>query len=197
MTEYKVIVIGTSYGGVSSLMELIPKLTKITTTPIVVTIHLPENTKNSICQLIQIDSSWKACEAKEKQKLKEKHVYFAPSGCHLLLEDNYSFSLSTDEKVLFSQPSIDVLFKSVAFSLNTQVIGILLTGANADGAEGLEEIKSRGGYTIVEDPNTAIMPTMPQAALNIFTPDKIACLAEIPSLIKELHILSTNDGFFS
>src|SRR5690606_35205527 len=104
-------------------------------------------------------------EADEKEKIKPGCVYIAPPNYHLLIEKNETFSLSIDEKVNYARPSIDVLFDSAAYVYYDQLIGVVMTGANHDGAMGLKKIKENGGMTIVQDPETAISRFMPEAAI--------------------------------
>lgn len=118
-------------------------------------------------------------EAGDKMPLEPGHAYFAPPGYHLLLERDRTCSLSQDDPVHYFRPSIDVLFVSAATALGAAAVGVLLTGANQDGAEGLREIQRRGGITVVQDPAEAQVATMPQAALNIMRPDQVLPLLRI------------------
>ena len=118
-------------------------------------------------------------EAVDKTKIEKEQIYFAPPNYHLLVERDFSLSLSQEDPVVFSRPSIDVLFESAARSLGEKVCGVLLTGANEDGAAGLKFIQACGGYTIVQNPMDAEIPTMPQSALTRFRPDFIGSLKEI------------------
>ena len=112
------------------------------------------------------------------------HIYFAPAAYHLLIERDMSFSLSADEKVNFARPAIDVLFESAAQAYGPELIGIILTGANADGAAGLQKIKEFGGLAVVQKPDTAEASYMPQAAINAGPVDCILELNEIAELIR-------------
>jgi two-component system chemotaxis response regulator CheB len=118
-------------------------------------------------------------EADEKENIQGGYVYFAPPNYHLLVENNKTFSLSTDEKVNYSRPSIDVLFESAAHVYGPRLAAIILTGANNDGAEGLRLIKEKGGLVIVQDPQSADSSYMPGAALQVVEPDFVLGLPEI------------------
>ena len=109
-----------------------------------------------------------------------------PANYHLLLESDKTFSLTVDEKVNYSRPSIDVTFKSVADVFGEKLIGIILTGANSDGAMGLKTIKDKGGITIVQDPLTAESAVMPQSAIRACDPDYVLPLDEIASVLIEI-----------
>jgi two-component system chemotaxis response regulator CheB len=118
----------------------------------------------------------------DKTPLRRDHVYVGPADYHLLVEDGH-LALSTDEPVQFARPSIDVLFDSVADAYGARAVGIVLTGANADGAEGLARIKARGGVAIVQDPATSLRRTMPDAAIAATAADAVLPLDEIPAFL--------------
>lgn len=124
-------------------------------------------------------------EAEDKDLLHPGHIYLAPSDYHLLIEPGY-FSLSTDEPVSYARPSIDVLFESAADTYGEHTIGVLLTGANQDGAQGLARIKAAGGRTIVQDPATAENPVMPEAAIAATAIDQILPLSNIADCLTHL-----------
>lgn len=125
-------------------------------------------------------------EAEEKETIKENTIYFAPPNYHLQVEDEFTLSLSTAQKVNFSRPSIDVLFETAAWTFKNELLGILLTGANSDGAEGLKTIKTFGGTTIVENPETAHARAMPQSGIKKSAPDYILNLEDIANKMIEL-----------
>ena len=125
----------------------------------------------------------------DKKILKKGVIYFAPPKYHLLIDNTFCIMLSDDEKVNFSKPSIDVLFKSAAIAFRNSLIGVILTGANNDGAVGLKYIKQLGGYTIVQNPQKAYIKTMPQMAIDKCNPDVIADLDKIALILSELDKL--------
>ncbi len=112
-------------------------------------------------------------EAEEKIRPRPGHAYIAPGGYHLLIERDCSFSLSIDAPVQYSRPSIDVVFESAAACYQNRLIGVLLSGANADGAQGIQTIQEHGGMTLVQDPQAASAPRMPAAALARIKPDLV------------------------
>lgn len=154
--------------------------------PIVVVQHISPETDGYFIRHLNSVSQIKVREAVEKQKALPGRVYFAPPNYHLLIEEDGSFSLSVGERVNFARPSIDVLFESAACAWCPGLIGIILTGANNDGALGLKKIKEMGGYTIVQDPATAEVDSMPKAAIAKSRIDKILPLHQIADHLKVL-----------
>lgn len=180
---YEAIVIGVSTGGFQALKSILPLLPADFPVPIAIVQHIAEQSGtfmtdhlNQICNVI-------VKEAEDKEPLCPAHIYFAPAGYHILVEEDKTFSLSVDEKVNFSCPSIDVLFESAADVYRENLIGVILTGANHDGATGLQKVKKYGGLTIVQHPGDAKSPTMPEAALSITEADYTITIQELPSLL--------------
>ena len=179
LVKYKCIVIGVSAGGLEALTKIFTKLPEDFPLPILVVQHIHKSQNgyfithhNSKCVL-------KVKEAEEKEKILPGNIYFAPPDYHLLVEDDETLALSTDEKVNYSRPSIDVLFESAADVYKENLIGIILTGANNDGTEGMKIIKQKGGFTIAQDPKDAEFAIMPQAAIDIVEMDLILTLKEM------------------
>jgi two-component system chemotaxis response regulator CheB len=125
-------------------------------------------------------------QARDKEWIKPGVIYFAASGYHLSVEKNFSFSLSVEDPQSFARPSIDVLMQSAADAYGNKLAGVLLTGANHDGAAGLACIKKAGGLCVVQDPQEAEVATMPQAAINLFKPDVVLKLNEIHQLLRSI-----------
>jgi two-component system chemotaxis response regulator CheB len=177
--KLEAIVIGGSAGAMAALATLLPFFPKDYPIPVIIVLHLhPFQDRyflehfNKLCAL-QIK------DADDKEEIKAGNVYFAPPNYHLLVEDNKTLSLSIDEKVNYTRPSIDVLFESAANVYGPHLAGIILTGANNDGAEGMRHIKEQGGLVIVQDPESAESSYMPTAALQLVKPDFVLTLAEI------------------
>ncbi|MCK4920839.1 MAG: chemotaxis protein CheB [Bacteroidales bacterium] len=184
--NYRAIVIGTSAGGMDALEKIIPKIPGNFSIPIIIVRHLHANTNEFPGYYLIKNSALKVKEADEKESIKKGYAYIAPVNYHLLVDDDETFSLSVDEKVNYSRPSIDVLFQSAAEIYKSQLIGIILTGANKDGAEGLKIIKQYGGLTIVQDPEEAKSEVMPRTALNTCKVDYIFSLKDIADYIIDL-----------
>ena len=180
------VVIGASAGGFEALLAILKGLPETYPMPLVAVLHLPDNHDSKLAELFGYRLLLQVREARDKESLAPGTLYFAPSGYHLSIENDASFSLSCEDRVAFARPSIDVLFASAADAYGKALAGILLTGANYDGATGLAGMQVAGGLTIVQDPASAEVPTMPEAALRRMTPDLILPLAEIHSLLRKL-----------
>lgn len=180
------IVIGGSAGVLEVLRELLGALPRTLPIPVSVVVHLPARSNAPIHESMQTVTPLPVSQVDDKEPLLGGHVYFAPAGYHLLIESNRHAALSVDEPVLYSRPSIDVLFESAADAHGRALLGILLTGASADGAMGLQRIHERGGLTIVQHPDTCEARAMPQAALDAFRPDYVLAPSEIASLLATL-----------
>jgi two-component system chemotaxis response regulator CheB len=160
---YQIVVIGTSWGGLSALSTVIAGLPSTFALPLVVVQHRSPDTPGFLAELLQTRTSLKVVEPDDKRPISPGYVFVAPPNYHLLIERGF-FSLTTDPPVRYSRPSIDVTFVSAADEYGRGTIGVVLTGANEDGALGLKRIADRGGYAIVQDPETAEGQMMPRAA---------------------------------
>ena len=180
------VVIGASAGGFEALLAILKGLPATYPMPLVVVLHLPDNHESKLAELFGYRLSLQVREARDKESLAPGVLYFAPSGYHLSIENDYSFSLSCEDRVSYARPSIDVLFASAADAYGKSLAGVLLTGANYDGAAGLSGMQVAGALTIVQDPATAEVATMPEAAIRRMKPDLILPLAEIHSLLCRL-----------
>ena len=182
---FELVVIGTSLGGLSALKVLLGGLAKTFPLAIAVVQHRHKDSGNLMGGYIQQYTTLPVLEAEDKDELRPGHVYMAPADYHLLIERGY-MALSVDEPVCFARPSIDVLFESAADAYADRAIGIILTGANRDGTDGLARIKARGGLAIVQDPTTAETGMMPQAALDTTQVDAILPLQDIAPYLVNL-----------
>lgn len=183
---YKAIVIGTSFGGHEVLKLILPQFEKGFPLPVIIVLHIGDHNNDSFINHLNEVCKLEVKEAEGNEPILPGHIYFAPPNYHLLAEDNFTFSLSTDEKLNFSRPSIDILFESAAWVYKKGLIGVVLTGANSDGAEGLKIIKDLGGKTICQNPASAMSPAMPQAAMKIAGPDICLELEDIAGQLIEL-----------
>lgn len=179
------IVIGGSLGGMKALQTILRKLPGSFSQPIAVVLHRHKESDDSLIAILQNGISFEVKEVTDKDPIRAGHVYLSPSDYHLLVEPMY-FSLSTDEPVQFARPSIDVLFESAADVLGEKLIGVILTGANHDGARGAAAIRRKGGIVIVQDPLTAECPVMPSAALQTVPDAFVRPAGEIAALLVEL-----------
>jgi two-component system chemotaxis response regulator CheB len=185
-TEYEAIAIGVSAGGLKALTGLFSGLSSKFPLPIIVTQHLHPSEESSLVGLLRREIHLNVKEADDKEELRPGCIYIAPPNYHLLIERNRTISLSSDDKVNYSRPSIDVMFESAALAWHSQLIGIILTGASSDGSAGIETIKKMGGMTIAEDPLSAEFPVMPQFAINTGAIDKILSLEKINKFLISL-----------
>ena len=181
------VVVGASAGGVEALLTIFKDLPADFGLPIIVVLHIPDERRSQLAEVFDRRLSIAVKEAGDKEPIIPGTLYFAAPGYHLSVEDDYSFSFSQEARVHYSRPSIDYLFESAADAYQERLAAILLTGANQDGAQGLETIKLRGGLTIVQDPEEALVATMPQAALDRIQPDYILPLRGIGRLLCELE----------
>ncbi len=184
--EFKAVVIGVSAGGLKALPVILGGLPAYFPLPVVIVQHRMASSDNYIIRYLGDRCSLTVKEAEEKEKMSAGNVYLAPAGYHLLIEKNTTFSLSLDDLVSFSRPSIDVLFESAAAAFGPKLIGVILTGANTDGKAGIHCIKSCGGMTIAQDPETAEVSIMPLAAISTKSVDFILTLDDIPLFLKEV-----------
>ena len=165
-TSVKAVAIGGSAGAVQALLHILPSLPTGYPLPVLIVVHIPPDRGNALVPLFQARCRVGVKEAEDKEPTIAGVVYFAPSDYHLLVEADGSLSLSSDELVNHSRPSIDVLFESCADAFGPALAGVMLTGANHDGAQGLKAVIDAGGVAVVEDPVGAYAPTMPAAALH-------------------------------
>lgn len=151
--------------------------------PIVIAQHRhPDSLEGTFAQLLQTQTGRVVQDAEDKLPIEPRHVYVAPPNYHLLVERG-SLALSVDEQVQHARPSIDVLFESAAQAYAEAVIGIILTGANEDGAQGLAQIKRRGGVAVIQDPAGAVRRSMPDAAIAATVADAVLPLEEIGKFV--------------
>lgn len=177
------LVIGGSAGSFNVLLNLLPKITAPISFAIVIVLHRKNSQNSSIADVFATKTTIPVLECEDKDPILAGNIYFAPADYHLLLENDHTFSLDYSEKVNFSRPAIDITFRIAADLYTNRMAAILLSGANYDGAEGLLYVKQKSGTTIVQNPASAEIDTMPKKALSLFKPDYVADIDEIASLI--------------
>lgn len=189
-SDLQVIVIGASAGAVEALMRLLPVLPGNYPLALLIVVHLPPYTESSLASLLASRCQIRVKEAEDKETVVPSTAYIAPPNYHLLVEPDGLLSLSSDEPVLYSRPSIDVLFESAADAYGTSAAGVILTGANSDGACGLRALSDAGGLALVQSPASAEASAMPQAALNACPAARALKLDELAEVLKtELPLL--------
>lgn len=184
--HFDAIVIGASAGGIEVLSLLLPALPAALRSVVLVVVHLPPRRSSLLAEIFAPRCALSVKEAEDKEVLMPGTVYFAPPDYHLLIERGGVVALSYDEPDHFSRPSIDALFESAADVFGQRLLGIILTGASEDGAAGLAAVKSNGGTAIAQDPASAQMPLMPDAARKRSGTDKILTPAEIADYLASL-----------
>ena len=184
--KYQLIVLGCSMGGMSAMEQIFSVLPGDFPVPIVVAQHRYRTSGEALPSFLRRHSKLNVVDATDKQWIHAGNVYLAPADYHLLIDRDGELSLSIDAAVSYSRPSIDVLFESAADAYSAGTIAVVLTGANADGARGAKRIKERGGFVVVQDPQTAESPEMPSAAIAATRVDRILPLNRIGPFLVEL-----------
>ena len=182
---FEIVCIGASYGGLSALQVLLPGLSQGFPLPVVIVQHRKKDADDGLCEFLRKRSRLPLIEPNDKEKVEPGRVYLAPRDYHLLIEKSI-FALSTESPVGHARPSIDVLFESAAEVYQERTVGVILTGANRDGARGLSRIKAFGGFAVVQDPASAESRAMPEAAMSATEVDSILPLQEIAHFLNEL-----------
>ena len=182
---YDLVVVGTSWGGLAALRTLVAGLPETFSMALVLIQHRHKDSDHLLRVLLQERSALEVSEVEDKMPLEHGRIYVAPPDYHTLVEPGH-FSLSTEAPVRYSRPSIDVTFSSAADSYGHRTVGIVLTGANADGAFGLRQISDRGGMAIIQDPSTAESPTMPAAAVKAVPRARVMPLPELVAYLRDL-----------
>jgi two-component system chemotaxis response regulator CheB len=184
--RYELVAIGASWGGLHAVETVLGALPEGFTTPIAIAQHrAADSGSGALSRMLSLRSGRDVCEAGDKDAIEPGRVYVAPPDYHLLVEPT-GFALSTDVYVQHSRPSIDVLLDSAADTYGDRLIGVVLTGANDDGAYGIKRVKRRGGLTVAQDPATAARREMPEAAIATGAVDHVLPLEEIGPKLGEL-----------
>lgn len=180
------VVIGASAGGVEALVALLPALPDGFALPVFCILHLPGDRESRLAELFNGRLPLPVREAADKETIAPGTVYFAGPGYHLSVERDRTFSISCEPPLHFARPAIDMLMESAADAYGAGLAGILLTGANRDGAQGMAQIRARGGFTVVQDPLEAQVPTMPRGAIDLCAPHLVLPLPRIHALLQML-----------
>jgi two-component system chemotaxis response regulator CheB len=183
---FKAVVVGVSSGGLEALKIFVPGLRKDLAVPVLIVQHLSPQADSYLPARLDEVSGLTVKEAEDKEQLQAGVAYVAPPDYHLLVEADESLTLSVDPKVNFSRPSVDVLFETASDAFGAALIGVVLTGANQDGAKGLARIKRRGGVAIVQSPESAQADAMPRAALESTNVDHVLPLRDIAPFLNNL-----------
>ncbi|HEY1723345.1 MAG TPA: chemotaxis protein CheB [Magnetospirillaceae bacterium] len=185
-TPPEAIVIGASAGALEALTIILPAIPPTFKLPIFVVVHIPPDRKNVLAELFRTKCRIEVREAEDKDIVSGGTIYFAAPDYHLLIEADKSLSLSADEPILYSRPSIDVLFESAADAFGPGLIAVILTGANQDGANGVKAVAEAGGQVIIQRPDEAFARTMPEAALAVCPAAQALSLDEIAAWLRKM-----------
>ncbi len=180
------VVIGASAGALEALSVILPALPGRYKLPILVVVHVPPDKMSILPELFQTKCNIAVREAADKEPICPATAYFAPPDYHLLVEMDKSLSLSNDEPVLYSRPSIDVLFESAADAYGPSLVAVLLTGANQDGTDGMRAVVESGGMAIIQRPDTAFASAMPEAAIKACPDAMVLSLDEIAAYLQDV-----------
>ncbi len=186
MKRLEALAIGVSTGGLKALRTVLPALPAAFPAPVLIVYHQGPRQDRFVIEYLNSRSEIRVREAEEKEPVLPGVAYLAPPNYHLLVEEDRTLTLSTEERVSFARPSIDVLFETAAEAYGAGLAGLILTGANHDGARGMECLKARGGKVLVQNPETAEMDTMPRAVLDAVEVDAVLELEEIGPYLVEL-----------
>ena len=184
--SFRLIIIGGSAGSLQVILKLLPELRLQLPVTIVIVLHRKPSHDEALVELLATKTNWPVREVEEKEPILPNHIYIAPADYHLLVESDHTFSLDVSEKVNYSRPSIDIAFESAAEVYGPSILAILLSGANADGQEGMQNIKSTGGTCIVQDPDTAEVAYMPLQAIGHVEIDKVLHAEELAPFLNDL-----------
>lgn len=180
------IAIGTSLGGTSALQVLLPAMPSEWPAAVTLVFHRAQGAGDTLERFLHQYSPMPIAEAQDKTPIEPGHLYYAPADYHLLVEDNH-FALSTEAAVAYARPSIDVLFESASEVYGERMAGVVLTGAGHDGAAGMAAVKAHGGLTVVQSPESAESPAMPNAAIKTGKVDRVLPLEEIVPFLTRWH----------
>lgn len=190
--KYKAIVIGGSAGSFQPITKILSMIPADFPLPMFLCLHRLKHVRSGFEEALSIKSTKKIAEPVDKEIVKRGHVYLAPANYHLAVELGNTMSLSTEGLINNSRPAIDIMFESASYAYRDKLIGILLSGANKDGAQGMKRIRERGGLTIVQDPNDSQINAMPNAALAVTPIDHVLSVDQIIELLLDLDRMIRN-----
>lgn len=186
MEKCEALIIGGSAGSLDVLLKVLPDLNSSLTFPVIIVLHRKPGKESMLTDLLRTKTKMLVKEIEEKEPLISGKIYIAPPGYHLLIEKNKTFSLDASEKINFSRPSIDVSFTSAAEVFGKNLVAILLSGANSDGSDGLQKVHKTGGYTMIQNPDSAVARFMPEYASGHVEIDSILDPEEMANFINQL-----------
>lgn len=186
-SDCKAIAIGGSAGSFQGIINILSNIPDDFSLPIIIATHRLKHVRHGFLEVVAMKSRLKVVEPEDKESIRRGVAYLAPANYHLSVELGNYFSLSTEEMVNSSRPSIDITLSSAANVYRHRLLGILLSGANRDGGYGMKCVKDKGGLTVIQDPEECMIDTMPRAALALTTVDYTLRISQIVELINQLH----------
>lgn len=186
MRNYKAVVIGGSAGSFPLVVKILAALPKDYPYPVFLALHRLKHIRNGFVEALSIKSNIPVIEPEDKQQIKPGIAYLAPSNYHMYVELGNTISLSTDEMVKYSRPSIDLTFDTASYVYKDKMVGVIVSGANTDGADGIRKSKERGAFCIAQNPDEATIKTMPDAAIKAATMDQIMNIDDICKFLVSL-----------
>jgi two-component system chemotaxis response regulator CheB len=186
MMNYKAVIIGGSAGSFQIVARILSSLSESFPLPVLLCLHRLKHVRSGFVEALSLKSNIPVIEPYDKDQLKPGKAYLAPANYHMFIELANRIALSADEPVNHSRPSIDLSFITAANAYRDKLIGIILSGANRDGAIGLKKVAENGGVTIVQDPNECEVKTMPEAALQLTKVDYVYTTDQILRFLLKL-----------
>lgn len=184
--KYRAIIIGGSAGSFPVVTKILAGIPATFSLPVILCLHRLKHVRNGFVEALNLKSNIPVTEPDDKEQIKNGRAYLAPANYHLFIELGNYFALSTEEMVKYSRPSIDLTFDTASYCYKERMVGIMLTGANSDGADGMKLAKKRGAFTIVQSPEEAAIKTMPEAAIKATTIDLVLPTSGIIDFLKTI-----------
>lgn len=185
--HYRAIVIGGSAGSFPVITSILNKLPENFELPIIMAMHRLKHVRHGFMEALDIKSSRPIIEPHDKESIRKGNIYLAPANYHMSIELGNTIALSTEEVYNNSRPAIDLTFETASYVYKNKLIGILLSGANKDGALGMLKVQQRGGTTIVQDPSTCVIDTMPTAAMDLLQVDHVLNVDQISLFLEKVN----------
>jgi len=186
LEDIRIVVIGGSAGSYNVVRKILSSISETFPLPIILCLHRLKDTRNGFVESLNLVSKVPVIEPHDKDLLKAGFIYLNPSNYHMLIEPTRTVALSTESDINYCRPSIDLTFETAGYTFKNNMAGIILSGANSDGAKGIFSAFKNGAYTLVQDPSNAQFNTMPEEVLKHFKPHKILSDEDIVGFIDSL-----------
>lgn len=184
---HSAVIIGGSAGSFQVVVQILSSLRKDFPLPIFLCLHRLKHVRSGFTEALSLKSTLPVTEPDDKESIKSGVIYLSPANYHMYIELGSRISLSTEEQENHSRPSIDLSFFTAAYNYKEKVVGIILSGANKDGSQGLKRVKESGGTTIIQSPQESQVATMPNACLQVMQPDHIFSTTQIIQFLNKIQ----------